>query len=60
MPKHKAKCITMHGMVVLVLCPPQAKFGFLSNNPPIYDLAPKAREMVPKNLEERGVGRVHP
>ena len=28
----------------LIKYPPQFKIGFLSNNPPVYDLLPKARE----------------
>jgi hypothetical protein len=40
----------------LVKYPPQFKIGFLSNNPPVYDLLPKAREMLEKN-GEKGVGR---
>jgi hypothetical protein len=40
--------------------PPQFKIGFLSNNPPMYNLAPEARKMMQKSLEERGVGRANP
>jgi arylsulfatase len=40
--------------------PPQFKIGFVSNNPPMYDLAPKAREAMKKIMEERGVGRANP
>jgi arylsulfatase len=47
-------------MKELMKYPPQFKIGFLSNNPPIYDLAPKAREMMKKNMETRGVGRANP
>lgn len=43
----------------LVKYPPQFKIGFLSNNPPVYDLLPKAREMLEKNVE-KGVGRQNP
>ena len=28
--------------------PPQFKIGFLSNNPPMYDLIPKAKEAIEK------------
>jgi arylsulfatase len=31
-------------MQELIKDPPQFKIGFLSNNPPVYDLLPKARE----------------
>jgi hypothetical protein len=44
-------------MKELIKYPPQFKIGFLSNNPPVYDLLPKARELLEKNLEERGLGR---
>jgi hypothetical protein len=47
-------------MKELMEYPPQFKIGFLSNNPPMYDLAPKAREMMKKTMEERGVGRANP
>jgi arylsulfatase A-like enzyme len=43
----------------LVKYPPQFKFGFLSNNPPVYDLIPKMQELLKKNLEH-GVGRPTP
>jgi arylsulfatase len=32
----------------LIKYPPQFKIGFMSNNPPIYDLLPKAREAIEK------------
>jgi arylsulfatase len=32
----------------LIKYPPQFKIGFLSNNPPVYDLLPKAKEAVEK------------
>ncbi len=41
---------------VLIKYPPQFKIGFISNNPPVYDLLPKAREMMQKN----GAGRPTP
>src|SRR5215510_1287065 len=40
-------------MQELVKYPPQFKIGFLSNNPPVYDLLPKAREAI----EKFGLGR---
>ncbi|MEG6508625.1 sulfatase-like hydrolase/transferase [Methyloligella sp. 2.7D] len=40
--------------------PPQFKIGFLSNNPPVYNLAPEARKAMQKVLEERGLGRANP
>ena len=32
----------------LIKYPPQFKIGFLSNNPPVYDLLPKAKEAIEK------------
>lgn len=32
----------------LIKYPPQFKIGFMSNNPPIYDLIPKAKEAIEK------------
>jgi len=32
----------------LIKYPPQFKIGFMSNNPPIYDILPKAREAIEK------------
>jgi len=43
-------------MKELVKYPPQFKIGFLTNNPPVYDLLPKAKELLEKN----GVGRPSP
>jgi arylsulfatase A-like enzyme len=40
----------------LVKYPPQFKFGFLSNNPPVYDLLPKMNEV----FEKHGIGRPTP
>ena len=40
-------------MKELIKYPPQFKIGFLSNNPPLYDLLPKAREAI----EKFGLGR---
>jgi arylsulfatase A-like enzyme len=47
-------------MQELLKYPPQFKIGFLSNNPPVYNLVPKAQEMLKKNMEERGLGRANP
>ncbi|HSF29489.1 MAG TPA: hypothetical protein VLK82_03315 [Candidatus Tectomicrobia bacterium] len=33
-------------MQELIKYPPQFQIGFLSNNPPVYDLSPKAREAI--------------
>jgi arylsulfatase A-like enzyme len=44
----------------LIKYPPQFKIGFLSNNPPVYDLIPKMQEMRKKATEEQGVGRPTP
>jgi arylsulfatase len=35
-------------MKELIKYPPQFKIGFMSNNPPLYDLIPKAREAIEK------------
>jgi len=40
--------------------PPQFKIGFLSNNPPMYNLVPEAQKMMKENMEKRGVGKAHP
>jgi arylsulfatase len=47
-------------MQELIKYPPQFKIGFLSNNPPVYDVLPKARELMEKSLRERGLGRPTP
>jgi hypothetical protein len=44
----------------LMKYPPQFKIGFISNNPPLYNLAPQVREGMQKLLEERGLGRMNP
>ncbi len=44
----------------LIKYPPQFKIGFISNNPPVYDLLPKMQELHRKNMEEQGVGRPTP
>jgi hypothetical protein len=36
----------------LIKYPPQFKIGFMTNNPPVYDLLPKAREMLEKNANK--------
>jgi hypothetical protein len=46
-------------MKELIKYPPQFKIGFLSNNPPVYDILPKVREMMEKNAEH-GIGRPNP
>ncbi|WP_240453751.1 sulfatase-like hydrolase/transferase [Chachezhania antarctica] len=40
--------------------PPQFKIGFSGNNPPLYNLAPEAREAMKKIMNERGLGRHTP
>ena len=47
-------------MKELIKYPPQFKIGFLSNNPPIYDLLPKIQEMKKEQMEKNGVGRPTP
>jgi len=47
-------------MQELVKFPPQFKIGFLSNNPPVYDVLPKAQELLRKTIEKSGVGRQTP
>lgn len=36
--------------------PPQFKIGFISNNPPAYDLAPQARKAFQEMLDKDGIG----
>jgi len=43
-------------MKELIKYPPQFKIGFITNNPPIYDILPKAKELMEKN----GAGRPTP
>jgi arylsulfatase len=43
-------------MQELIKYPPQFRIGFISNNPPVYNLLPKAKELLEKN----GVGRANP
>ena len=47
-------------MKELMKYPPQFKIGFLSNNPPMSNLAPEARKAMQKVFEERGLGRANP
>ena len=47
-------------MQELVKYPPQFKIGFLSNNPPVYDVLPKMQELLKQNMEKYGVGRPTP
>ncbi len=44
----------------LIKYPPQFKIGFMSNNPPVYDLLPKLQEMKRDNLQKNGIGRPTP
>jgi arylsulfatase len=44
----------------LIKYPPQFKVGFMSNNPPVYDLLPKLQELRLKNMQEQGPGRPTP
>ena len=39
-------------MQELIKYPPQFKIGFISNNPPVYDLLPQARERLEQFLKE--------
>jgi arylsulfatase len=41
----------------LIKYPPQFKIGFLSNNPPAYDVLPKLKELLEQNVKN-GVGRL--
>jgi arylsulfatase A-like enzyme len=43
-------------MKELIKYPPQFKIGFITNNPPVYDILPKVRDMMEKN----GAGRPTP
>lgn len=47
-------------MQELIKYPPQFKIGFLSNNPPVYDLLPKLQQLRKENMEKNGVGRPTP
>ena len=47
-------------MQELIKYPPQFKVGFLSNNPPVYDMLPQMREFMLQNMEKRGTGRLSP
>jgi len=38
----------------LIKYPPQFKIGFMSNNPPVYDLLPKMQEILKENMEKWG------
>jgi arylsulfatase len=40
-------------MKELVKYPPQFKIGFISNNPPIYDLLPKVKGAIERLQEDR-------
>ena len=43
-------------MQELIKYPPQFKIGFLSNNPPVYDLLPKAKDAL-ERFEQEGLGK---
>jgi arylsulfatase len=43
-------------MKELMKYPPQFKIGFASNNPPIYDLAPKLEKKQAENANENHNG----
>jgi arylsulfatase len=47
-------------MQELIKYPPQFKIGFLSNNPPVYDLLPQVRELMLQNMQKSGAGRLTP
>jgi arylsulfatase len=47
-------------MKELIKYPPQFKIGFLSNNPPVYDVLPKMQELLKQNMEKSGIGRPTP
>ncbi len=40
--------------------PPQFKIGFMSNNPPAYDVLPEVKMGVKSWLQQRGIGRLTP
>ncbi len=40
--------------------PPQFKIGFLSNNPPAYDIIPEAKMGVEAWIKKHGFGRFQP
>lgn len=44
----------------LIKYPPQFKIGFMSNNPPVYDLLPQMQKMHQENIEKQGAGRPTP
>ena len=43
----------------LIAYPPQFKIGFISNNPPIYDILPKAKEAI-ERFKSQGRGANQP
>ena len=47
-------------MKELIKYPPQFKIGFLSNNPPVYDILPKMQDLLKQNMEKNGTGRPTP
>ena len=40
--------------------PPQFKIGFMSNNPPVYDVGPEVKEGLREFLRQHGFGRLTP
>lgn len=44
----------------LIKYPPQFKIGFMSNNPPVYDLLPQMQKMHQENMQKQGAGRPTP
>ena len=44
----------------LIKYPPQFKVGFVSNNPPVYDVVPEVKEGVKAWIKEHGFGRFTP
>ena len=47
-------------MKELLQYPPQFKIGFLSNNPPVYDVVPTVKEGVREWIKKHGFGRQTP
>ena len=47
-------------MKELIEYPPQFKVGFLSNNPPVYDVIPGVKEGIKEFIKKHGFGRPTP
>jgi hypothetical protein len=47
-------------MKELLQYPPQFKIGFMSNNPPVYDVMPEVKMGAKEWLKEHGFGRLTP